>query len=362
MPGGAHENMRGWSPEEDELLLKLIQTSGKRWKLIAEALGNSNESLGNSNPRTPAMVRNRFLRIERGRYLTEKGMSKNRCGQCGELKRGHICRVPRAMVHTNLAVQEVRHQEARRAVGLPGGLPVPGTPSSGQPPLALGGAAPLTMAFNDAPNENGPASAMSSLGASPGPLSLERGFLGLSPLNNLGPQGPPSLRTQSSMDLLFQASLMHTTRPPESNTPTATPLATDFDSNPFKLPTVSAADLPCELQVERGEARPADVPPPPMDPAIDPAMDDAAMDDPAVDPAVDPAMEPSMEPHRVCDVVAHEVGAEPPPPAALSSASVSPTAMPQGCAEAAAAAERGAAAGGEGGLLAPLAVGVSCEL
>jgi len=25
MPGGAHENMRGWSPEEDELLLRLIE-------------------------------------------------------------------------------------------------------------------------------------------------------------------------------------------------------------------------------------------------------------------------------------------------------------------------------------------------
>ena len=39
MPGGAHENMRGWSPEEDEMLLELIQISGKRWKHIAEALG-----------------------------------------------------------------------------------------------------------------------------------------------------------------------------------------------------------------------------------------------------------------------------------------------------------------------------------
>ena len=25
MPGGAHENMRGWSPEEDEMLLQLIE-------------------------------------------------------------------------------------------------------------------------------------------------------------------------------------------------------------------------------------------------------------------------------------------------------------------------------------------------
>ena len=79
------------------------QTSGKRWKLIAEALCKS-------NPRTPAMVRNRYLRIERGRWLTEQGKSKNRCGQCGELKRGHVCRVPRAMVSTSRAAQEARHK------------------------------------------------------------------------------------------------------------------------------------------------------------------------------------------------------------------------------------------------------------
>jgi hypothetical protein len=29
MPGGAHENMRGWSPEEDGLLLDLIQVHSR---------------------------------------------------------------------------------------------------------------------------------------------------------------------------------------------------------------------------------------------------------------------------------------------------------------------------------------------
>ena len=45
--------MKGWSPEEDQLLLQLIEAQGKRWKVIAEALGRANDS----NPRTPAMVR-----------------------------------------------------------------------------------------------------------------------------------------------------------------------------------------------------------------------------------------------------------------------------------------------------------------
>lgn len=113
MPGGAHENMRGWSPEEDELLLELIQISGKRWKHIAEALGAQSPG----TPRTPAMVRNRFLRIERGRQLTEQGKSKNRCGQCGQLKRGHVCQAPRALVSTSLQAQEARHEADRLKYG-----------------------------------------------------------------------------------------------------------------------------------------------------------------------------------------------------------------------------------------------------
>ena len=35
MPGGAHENMRGWTPEEDELLLSLIQVHRVAKALLA---------------------------------------------------------------------------------------------------------------------------------------------------------------------------------------------------------------------------------------------------------------------------------------------------------------------------------------
>jgi len=44
--------------------------------------------------------------------MTNQGKSKNRCGQCGELKRGHVCRAPRALVHTSLQAQEARHEAA----------------------------------------------------------------------------------------------------------------------------------------------------------------------------------------------------------------------------------------------------------
>ncbi|KOO24254.1 hypothetical protein Ctob_003448 [Chrysochromulina tobinii] len=109
--------MRGWSPEEDGLLLDLIQKSGKRWKLIAEALVDHTSG----HERTPAMVRNRYLRIERGRELTEQGKSKNRCGQCGQLKRGHVCQAPRALVSTSYQAQEAQHEVHRLRVGDPFG-------------------------------------------------------------------------------------------------------------------------------------------------------------------------------------------------------------------------------------------------
>jgi len=260
MPGGAHENMRGWSPEEDELLLQLIETSGKRWKLIAEALGNA-------NPRTPAMVRNRYLRIERGRWLTEQGKSKNRCGQCGELKRGHVCRVPRALVSTSLDDQSARHMEARarladgEVVDVVAVVPSPGRTTT----LALGGAQPLTMPLHH-DGDGGPATNHSMM-SSPGPLSCGLS-LGLSPLGTATPGGgfgalsaitggPPSLRAQNSMDILLQASDLHRIRTAnEVGTPGITPLHSEFDSNPFKLPTVKAADLPVELQTTEAVATP----------------------------------------------------------------------------------------------------------
>jgi len=77
--------------------LRLIETSGKHWKLIAASL--------KPYDRTSAMVRNRYLRIQRGRWLTEQGQSKNKCGFCGKLKRGHVCDMgPKLSVVTASAI------------------------------------------------------------------------------------------------------------------------------------------------------------------------------------------------------------------------------------------------------------------
>lgn len=82
MPGGSHENMRAWDPEEDQTIIELLETFGPKWSKIVQSLPG----------RSVSSVRNRWQRIEKGRKLRQNGLaSKNRCQQCGEPKRGHVC-------------------------------------------------------------------------------------------------------------------------------------------------------------------------------------------------------------------------------------------------------------------------------
>lgn len=207
--------MRGWSPEEDEMLLQLIEGSGKRWKLIAEALGAANPG----NPRTPAMVRNRYLRIERGRWLTEQGMSKNRCGQCGELKRGHVCKGPVADKGA-FGSQEGRQSASRRSQqddgSMPdspfgsseGGYPTPGKLSLGAPPLDYLG---LQGSSDDmSMSDGGLESLPPHLSGTPGrtPKSLAGMLAGGGAITAGTAGGLPGLRPQSSFDMLLKASEM----------------------------------------------------------------------------------------------------------------------------------------------------------
>lgn len=83
MPGGAHEIMKAWEPEEDQLIMDLVSSIGFKWKNILE----------NFPGRTAASLRNRYARIKKGEKLIAEGASlKNKCHACGEIKRGHICK------------------------------------------------------------------------------------------------------------------------------------------------------------------------------------------------------------------------------------------------------------------------------
>ena len=82
MPGGVHENMKAWEPEEDRIIIELLSELGPRWSKIVKALPG----------RSISSIRNRWQRIEKGRKLREDGVeSKNRCNICGEPRRGHVC-------------------------------------------------------------------------------------------------------------------------------------------------------------------------------------------------------------------------------------------------------------------------------
>ena len=79
--------MRTWDPEEDDICLAILDTSGKTWKQCVKELA----SFGYS--RTTASVRNRYGRIAKAKREHEEGKAhKNRCKACGLPKKGHTCR------------------------------------------------------------------------------------------------------------------------------------------------------------------------------------------------------------------------------------------------------------------------------
>lgn len=250
------------------MLLQLIETSGKRWKLIAEALGKD-------NPRTPAMVRNRYLRIERGRWLTEQGMSKNRCGQCGQLKRGHVCQAPKALAESSLSEQEAQHSAKRRALmddasmpdspfGSTEGYPTPGKLALGAPPLTYVG---VNGSADDGMSDSGLDSLPAHLSGTPGrtPKSLAGMLAGGGAITAGTAGGPPGLRPQSSFDMLLRASEMRSTEQPKilADTPSVPPGDFPFRSVVSENPepsTLSREDL--ALGAPCGTPAPT-VPPPP---------------------------------------------------------------------------------------------------
>ena len=74
--------MKAWEPEEDQIIMEMLERLGPKWSKIVQRLPG----------RTVSSVRNRWQRIDKGRRLREAGHeSKNRCQQCGKPKRGHVC-------------------------------------------------------------------------------------------------------------------------------------------------------------------------------------------------------------------------------------------------------------------------------
>lgn len=143
MPGGAHEYMKAWDPEEDHIIMEMVAAEGPKWKQIVKCLPG----------RTVSSVRNRWQRIEKGRKLRENGEElKNRCHACGQPKRGHICSakvrggpqvdLPNVPVDGGEVValptsgggpSRIGAISSAAALGYAG--PSPGSAGAGQPPL-----------------------------------------------------------------------------------------------------------------------------------------------------------------------------------------------------------------------------------
>ena len=137
--------MRPFTCEEDATLMNLFALNGPRWKLIAAEMGSV-------NPRSAAMVRNRWLRVQKGKQRAEQGLSKNKCGLCGQIKQGHICAARLANATATIAAQQSANQERASQI-------LSGAADINLPPLAsssialeLGSPQPLALTMNDQEN------------------------------------------------------------------------------------------------------------------------------------------------------------------------------------------------------------------
>ena len=83
-PGGRHENMKTWTPQEDRLLLQAVDRLGKRWKGVQ----GTHPLL---QTRTISCIRNRYQRMAKGFLARREGIAKNLCQACGQPRRGHTC-------------------------------------------------------------------------------------------------------------------------------------------------------------------------------------------------------------------------------------------------------------------------------
>ena len=134
--------MRPFTCEEDATLMNLFALNGPRWKLIAAEMGSV-------NPRSAAMVRNRWLRVQKGKQRAEQGLSKNKCGLCGQIKQGHICAARLANATATIAAQQSAHLDARVLAG--GDINLPPLAASSIA-LELGSPQPLALTMNDQEN------------------------------------------------------------------------------------------------------------------------------------------------------------------------------------------------------------------
>ena len=99
MPGqrggkrGKEQGAERWLPEEDALIRRLCperENGGQQHNWLLIKLAFDGAELGRE--RSISSIRNRMLRLRRNVRLVKAGkLGTNRCGLCGQIKRGHVC-------------------------------------------------------------------------------------------------------------------------------------------------------------------------------------------------------------------------------------------------------------------------------
>lgn len=80
-----------WKPKEKQTALSLVEQMGHKWALISKHLEESNFK------RHPGQIRNMVDRHFKNQQDDQPNSStrRNLCSVCGELKKGHVCGMPK---------------------------------------------------------------------------------------------------------------------------------------------------------------------------------------------------------------------------------------------------------------------------
>lgn len=89
-----------FSSEDDSLLFSLLSEHGMQWKVVLKMYNRNTLA----TKRSYSSLRNRYQRVDRQKRLLERGQLRaiNRCRECGEMKRGHICRGKNILLHKDV--------------------------------------------------------------------------------------------------------------------------------------------------------------------------------------------------------------------------------------------------------------------
>merc|ERR1719247_431397 len=172
-PGGRHDNMRTYTADEAQLVMRLVEAYAPRWTLIAKLVS---EETGCE--RSAASVRNYYNRFQASKAIAERGSDikkLNRCLICSQIKRGHICKPKELTYVTPQAGGAHIRQPAESLLALSAG-------ENPIPPLA-----PAALELADAP--------------------------GTSPLSTFSTVAPLSSSTISAIGSPFGAAVLHAAVP-----------------------------------------------------------------------------------------------------------------------------------------------------